>query len=170
MLTKNQIEEQYQRNVITPSDINQHLPKLREYADICEHVTEIGVRGCVSLHAFLASNASKVVAIDILNVATPDYEKLQFICASSLDIEIEKTDFLFIDSLHTYEQLKAELNLHGKNVNKYIGFHDTFMFGKNGEDGGRGLNQAIDEFIEENKEWSVDYVTNVNNGLTILSK
>ncbi len=169
-MTTQEIENQYQVNANTTSDINYHLPKLREYADKCDHVTEIGVRGCVSLFAFLASNAKKVVAIDILNVATPDVEKLQFICESSLDIEIENTDFLFIDSLHTYDQLKQELNLHAKNVNKYIGFHDTTMFGLNGEDGGKGLVQAITEFRFENPEWQFEYSTILNNGLTILKR
>jgi len=164
------IEELYQKNCSTPSDINQHLPTLRSYADTCESVTEIGVRGCVSLSAFLASTAKKVVAIDILNVAVPECEKLQFICASSLAIEIEPTDMLFIDSYHVYEQLKAELNLHGNKAKKYIGFHDTEMFGLNGEDGGKGLNQAIEEFMSENPSWVFEFVSEKNNGLTILER
>lgn len=165
-----EIEKKYQEFCNTPSDINEHLPKLREYANMCEHVTEMGVRGCVSLHAFLASKAKQVVAIDILNVATPIISKLKFICASTLEIEIEKTDFLFIDTYHTYEQLKKELNLHAKNVNKFIGFHDTFIFGTNGEDGGKGLLQAITEFLQENKEWQMEYHTNNNNGLSIIAR
>lgn len=166
---ENNIEDQYKRLCNISSDINLHLPKLKEYADKCYHVTEIGVRGCVSLHAFLASKTIKVVGIDIVDVPVPKSEKLQFICASSLDITIE-TDFLFIDSLHTYDQLKQELNLHAKNVSKYIGFHDTESFGTIGEDGGKGLNQAIDEFLFSNKEWVVDYSTTINNGLKIIKR
>jgi len=170
-ISQKTIEEQYQEFCNTPSDINEHLPTLRKYYDECAHVTEIGVRGCVSLHAALASKAKKVVAIDILNVAVPICDKLDFICANDLEIEIEPTDFLFIDSLHTYKQLKAELNLHSKNVRKYIGGHDTFMFGASSEDGTTpGLLQAIAEFLSENKDWAICYSTNNNNGLTILSK
>ena len=164
------IEEKYEELKNTPSDINEHLPVLRQYADKCEHVTEMGVRGCVSLHAFLASNAAKVVAIDILNVAVPECEKLEFHCASTLEIEIEETDFLFIDTLHTYAQLKKELELHAPKVRKFIGFHDTFMFGKNGEDGGEGLLKAIEEFLAENTQWEIAYNVKFNNGLTILEK
>jgi hypothetical protein len=98
------IEDKYEELCRTPSDINEHLPALRRYADKCEHVTEFGVRGCISLHAFLASKAKKVVAYDIANVAVPDCDKLTFINANvlTLEIRIEPTDLLFIDTLHTF--------------------------------------------------------------------
>lgn len=164
------VEEKYQELCNTPSDIFKHLPTLREYADKCNSVTELGVRGCVSLYAFLSSNASKVVAIDILDVWTPENDKLKFIYADDLKIEIDNTDFLFIDTAHNANQLRQELNLHSKNVNKFIGFHDTDMFGINGDDGGQGLMFAINEFLEENKNWGIVYKTDVNNGLLIIEK
>lgn len=110
------IEELYNKNCITPSDINEHLPKLKEYYDKCDHVTEMGVRGCVSLSAALHSKAKKVVAIDILQVWVPESDKLQFIHGSTLEVAIEPTDFLFIDTYHTYSQLAQELELHHNNV------------------------------------------------------
>jgi hypothetical protein len=164
------IEEKYRQHCHTPSDINKHLVTLRKYADECDHVTEIGVRGCVSLYAFLSSNASKVVAIDIHNVDTPDVEKLKFICADDLTIEIEPTDLLFIDTAHNANQLRQELKLHAGNVRKYIFFHDTFYFGRNGDDGGEGLLYAIEEFLHNNPEWKQFYHTDVNNGLTGLKR
>lgn len=170
MIAAAEIEETYAKLCQTPSDINQHLPILRKFADECEHVTEMGVRGCVSLHAFLASKAKKVVAYDILKVAVPDCDKLTFINADVLTVEIEPTDFLFIDTLHTYDQLRMELARHAWNVRRYIGIHDTEMFGDAGEDGGRGLNPAFSEFLAAHPVWSECYRTKVNNGLTILSK
>lgn len=168
-MNKEEIELKYQEFCRTPSDINYHLPKLREYADKCETVTEFGVRGCVSTFAFLASNCNKLTSYDIFDVAVPTVDKFTFICADDLKIEIEETDFLFIDSLHTYAQLKQELALHGNRANKFIGFHDTFIFGQNSEDGTTpGLIQAINEFMESNQDWTIDYRTDKNNGLTIL--
>lgn len=154
-----------------PSDINEHLGTLKEYADRCSHVTEFGVRGCVSLHAFLASKARTVVAYDIANVATPsDCEKLTFVCADVLQIEIEPTDLLFIDTIHTYDQLRQELELHSPKVRRFIGMHDSEMFGGNGEDGGPGLNIAIHEFLTAHPEWHECYRSHANNGLTILAR
>lgn len=169
-MTEAEIESKYWGFVHTPSDINEHLPTLRSYYDKCNHVTELGVRGCVSLFAALASKASSVVAVDIFDVWTPKVEKLTFICADDLKIELEPTDFLFIDTRHCYEQLIQELNLHAKKARKYIGFHDTFIFGIHGDDGGKGLLQAIHEFLQQNKEFSICYHTDVNNGLTIIHR
>lgn len=169
-MTPKEIDLKYKEFCNTPSDINYHLPTLRSYYDKCNHITEIGVRGCISLFAALASSAKKVVAIDIYNVWTPDVKKLEFVCKSSLEIEIEQTDFLFVDSLHTYDQLRQELELHHSKVNKWIGFHDTSTFGFNGEDGGKGLLQAIEEFQVKHPEWVREYYTSANNGLTILKR
>lgn len=164
------IEEKYQELRQTPSDINEHLETLREYADRCEHVTEMGVRGCVSLHAFLASKAKTVVAYDINNVAVPICEKLTFVCADVLHVEIEPTDMLFIDTKHTRDQLRMELGDHCSKVGRYIALHDTAMFGENGEDGGPGLNAAITEFLSIHPEWRECYRSQANNGLTILAR
>lgn len=169
-MTSASLEEKYEELCRTPSDINEHLPTLRRYADECDHVTEFGVRGCVSLHAFLASKASKVVAYDIADVAVPACDKLTFINADVLTVEICLTELLFIDTLHTYAQLSAELARHSPQVLDYIVMHDTTMFGDAGEDGGRGLNVAISEFLAENPEWSECYRSHANNGLTILER
>lgn len=171
------IEEHYQELCRTPSDINEHLPTLREYADKCEHVTEFGVRGCVSLHAFLASKASTIVAYDIANVDTPsDCEKLTFICADVLKVDIERTDLLFVDSYHTCSQLEQELALHANKVRRFIALHDTSIFGERGEDGLPGLNYAIATFllnpngVNLGGKWREIYRTDANNGLTILER
>lgn len=168
-MNQQEIEQRYQELYNTPSDINEHLTKLREFADKCNHVTELGVRGCVSLFAFLSSKASKVVAVDICDVWVPEVEKLQFICADDLEIEIEETDFLFIDTLHNYNHCIKELNKHSDKVRKYIGFHDTAIFGEHGDDHGKGLNYAIAEFLLQGTFAEV-YRTKANNGLTILQR
>jgi len=79
---------------------------------------------------------------------------------------------IFIDTLHTYEQLKQELKLHGNKAQKYIAFHDTHTFGLRGEidNDNKGLLSAIIEFMMENPHWKFyKYKTN-NNGLTILKR
>lgn len=107
--------------------------------------------------------------------------------ADTLKIEIEETDLLFIDTLHRYDQLFKELNLHAKNIKKYIVLHDTANFAFNDEDlydhasdivksgkisEKRGLISAINDFIETNegKNWFVFDVYNNNNGLTVLKR
>ena len=48
-----------------PSDINEHLPTLKKYADECDHITEMGVREGVSFVALLNGKPKKMVGIDI---------------------------------------------------------------------------------------------------------
>lgn len=167
----------YEEYCNTPSDINEHLPKLIELGSLVNHITEFGVRTGVSTVALLASQPKKLISYDINPFG--DYYKLkelqgdtdfQFIQESSLEVEIEPTEFLFIDTLHTYNQLIQELTLHHHKVSKYIGLHDTTLFGENGEWETLGLNYAIDEFLAKNKEWSIIYKTDKNNGLTVLHK
>ena len=41
----------YRCNLV--SDINEHLPTLKRYAEDCDHITEMGVRWLVSTIAFM---------------------------------------------------------------------------------------------------------------------
>ena len=59
------LEQIYYQKCNSPSDINEHLPTLKRYADECEHITEMGVRWVVSTYAFLMSKPKKLVSIDI---------------------------------------------------------------------------------------------------------
>jgi len=173
------LKEEYQIACSTSSDINQHLPTLYEISKECNHITEMGVRSGASTRAFLYADPEKYIAYDLnLDIKVNklfDYCKsigkdYYYLKENVLEIEIEQTDFLFIDTYHCYEQLKQELNLHTEKVNKYIGFHDTYSFGKVGEDGGKGLRFAIEEFLDKNINWKVVHDVDYNNGLMIIER
>jgi hypothetical protein len=178
----------------TPSDINEHIPTLIKYGSECEHITEMGVRWVVSTWAFLGTVPKTLKSydmqdpstwnVDIKNVYdTAKYHgvNFSFTKANVLDIEIEETDLLFLDTWHAYKQLKSELDLHAGKVRKYIIFHDTTTFatqdessyeflGKEWVGDGKGIWLAIEEFLSVKPEWKlVERFTN-NNGLTIIGK
>lgn len=180
-------EELYERCCQTKSDINEHLPMIFQYASQCKHITEMGVRSGMSTSAFLHSNPDKLLSYDIEldnNVsswfadATKAGKDYHYIKADVLKIEIEPTDLLFLDTVHQYRQVKAELILHAGKVNKYIIFHDTETFGERGQDpsvdfgydGFPGIWYAIEEFLSRYPEWKIVYKTSKNNGLTIIEK
>ena len=181
------IDNVYGHLCVTPSDINEHLPTLKRYAEEVEHVTEMGVRWIVSTWAFLSGKPKKLISIDIKHpnkfganlsvvekAAKESNIDFSFIEGSTLEMQIEKTDLLFIDTLHTYTQLTKELELHSKNVNRYIALHDTTTFSLKDEQPQQsskvGLKLAISEFLEKNKDWKmIEEYTN-NNGLTILER
>ena len=178
-----ELEKIYKEKCETTSDINQHLPTLKRYAEECEHITEMGVRWVVSTYAFMMGNPKKLISIDIdplekYNININDIKTIafdndidfNFIIGDTREIEIEETDLLFIDTWHVYEQLKIELTLHGNKSKKYIIMHDTEERGEKGEDGGLGLNLAINEFINNNPQWVIhEYYPNCC-GLTILKR
>ena len=160
-------------------DTNALFPTLRKYAEKCRHITEFGVRGVFTTWAFLAARPKRLVSYDIEHTGNIGEAKeesakagisFEFRQESTLDAVIEPTEMLFIDTKHTYSQLKAELNRHAGAVGKYILIHDTESYGKVGEDGGPGESQAIEEFMAANPEWAVVERLAISNGLTVLGR
>lgn len=162
------------------SDIAFHLPMLRELAEECDSVLEFGVRLGESTMAFAQSVKHLLISVDINYSDLPLVAQVaknrgidwDFIVSSSLELQPKfEVDMLFIDSLHTYDQLNAELSLFGNNAKKYIGMHDTELFGEVGEnDKMPGLLHAIYKFLNNNPQWKMKYQTAENNGLTILER
>ena len=183
-----EINEIYEQKCIIKNDINEHLPVLKEYAEKCSTVIELGVRSIVSTWAFLAAHPEKLISLDIVHpkkyinhdpsgcnldlvveLAKKNNIEFEFIESDSTKTELPECDMMFFDTLHTYTQLKKELDLHGNKVKKYMLFHDTVLFAKNGEVAGEeGISRAITEFITSNQEWKAEKVLTNNNGLTIL--
>lgn len=173
--------ELYEQRCSEKSDINEHLPTLKRYAEECDHVTEMGVRTIVSTYALLMGKPKKMVSYDIrfadtdfIKELVKDDTEFVFEIANTLNLEMEETDLLFIDTLHNYNQLKRELELHGNKSRKYIIFHDTTTFEWGGESyEGKpevGLWPAIDEFLKENQHWEIHERFTNNNGLTVLKR
>lgn len=186
-------EEYYLESCNNTSDINEHLPILKKYAEKSKHITEMGVRTVVSTFSLILSKPQKMISIDIKHPCSfgacdrlkviEEYSIINnidynFILSNTLDIEIENTDLLFIDTLHTYEQLKRELELHSNKVNKYIIFHDTELFANKNEvingietpQRKNGIIPAINEFLQENKNWKILEKFLNNNGLMVIGK
>lgn len=164
-----ELRAEYIRLCKTRSDIFKHLPVLKELAGKCNSVTEFGVRSGVSTVALLYGHPAEYTGYDLdqapthlAKLAGANGIRYRHIVADTgrLD-EIGKTDMLFIDTEHTYEQLKKELR-HAKNVSKYIALHDTTSYPE--------LNDAISEFTAEHVEWVVTAIYPRCNGLTVLSR
>jgi hypothetical protein len=189
------IDNLYQLNCNTPSDINEHLPTLKHYCENVETVVELGVRGICSTWAFLAARPKRLYSYDLLppsnwggnldlvyTVAKDLDVEFEFRMEDVLKVDIPECEVLFIDTWHTYDQLSAELSKHSHKVSKYIILHDTVSYAYVNEpishtnsydktlSGKQGLKQAIVEFTQHNLQWKVlvEYIN--NNGLTILSR
>jgi len=133
------------------SDINEHLPTLKDYAQECSSVFETGVRGVVSSYALLyglvenkTTNNKLIFLNDIEHCDISEFKKLaqdnavsvKYAWINNLDLVFspnETYDLTFIDTWHVYGQLKRELDKFSKITNKYIIMHDTEIDGIEGE-------------------------------------
>jgi hypothetical protein len=161
----------------------EHLELLSRLSSLCGHVTEFGVERGASTAALLFGRPKILISYDIrdcdcipklVEAANEIGVEFQFHKANVLDVKIEWTDFLFIDTEHTYDQLRKELLLHARRVNKYMAFHDVALFGDSGMlIGGmqtQGIWPAIAEFMRLNSDWELmSYHTNCN-GLAVIRR
>jgi hypothetical protein len=177
----NNIDDIYEFNKKTPSNIQPEMEMLYTYARKCDHVTEFGFGRGKSSSAFIAARAKKVVSYDIKDqwelakkwtaLATDIGIDFKYIQKSSIEGEIEQTDLLFIDSWHTYTHKKTELEMHNHKVNKYIILHDTKTCAYVGEDGSRpGFMNAIHEFLTFHREWLMIENVLAHNGYIVLER
>src|SRR3990167_2187658 len=164
------IEQKYKQLCETPSDINEHLPILKSYALLSDVIIELGVRGMVSTWGLLAGHPKEMLSIDIVHpsehrgnveeamaLAEKEGTMWDFLLASSLGVELPRHDLLFIDTIHSYEQLIKELKLHSTCTSKYIIMHDTVL---------PEMQRALDEFLTGNMDWKIKEVFTNNSGLT----
>jgi len=128
---------------------------------------------------------------ELLNLTKDLNIKIDYQWINDLELNItENFDLTFIDTWHVYGHLKRELNKFSKITNKYIIMHDTTVDEIYGEtirerfdaasqcaetgypleEINCGLKKAIDEFLENNKDWKLKEKYTNNNGLTILEK
>lgn len=110
---------------------------------------------------------------------------------NNLDLNMTRNvDLTFIDTWHVYGQLIRELRKFSPITNKYIILHDTTVDEWKGEsirigwdtkkqakisgfpeeEIRKGLWYAVEEFLNENKEWILHERFKNNNGLTVLKR
>lgn len=172
------IEDKYKQLCILPSDINEHLPTLKKYAEQSETIVELGMRKIVSTWALLMGKPKQLISVDITH--PKDYGadlwevidatqeagiEFDFVLKSSLEIDLPEHDFLFIDTLHTYDQLTAELERHHSKVKKFIAMHDTNLAGDPDN-----MRKAVSDFLGKHKEWVVAEHFDNCNGMTFLKR
>ena len=171
-------EKEYVDACNRSTDINEHLPLLSELTSQCKHVTELGVGWAQSTRAFLRHDITlhsyeympQPGIVEFFADAKSSGRNVHLHIDDTRKVEIEPTDLLFVDSLHIYEQVQKELELHADKAKKFIAFHDTTSFENQGEFGGRGIWPAIQEFMDSHPEWQMIERRTNNNGLTVLKR
>lgn len=175
-----------------PTDMWGYMSLLRDLASTHASVVELGVWDCTSTWALAGGFPKKLRSYDVgrLRPGVPEWTDapkdfvaeveeacvdsgvdFKFTQASSLEIELEEHDLLFIDTLHTYDQLTQELKMHAGKVRKTIVMHDTSIFGLVDQHGKTpGLWNAIVDFLAAHPEWRLKRRIEDTYGLTILER
>ncbi len=175
--------ENYMRETKSDTDINEHLELLYNLGREVDRITEFGVGFGRSTRAFIAAIAETKGSLRSYEIKLLDGVQECFTQAldagldanlllqNILESDIVETDLLLIDSHHTYNQVKQELDLHSHKVSKYILFHDIVKYGLSGQDAGTvGIWPAINEFLDANPAWKVQAQYDNNNGMLVLIK
>ncbi len=170
------IEDKYNQLHRKPSDINEHFPVIKKYAEQSESIVELGVRAMVSTWALLAGKPKRMLSIDITHPeeyggntweayeATMDEGiEYSFKIGDSLTTDIPECDLLFIDTIHKYEFLSVELERHSSQAKKFILMHDLHI-------GEEGMTRALNEFLQKHPEWQIIEDHENCNGLTVLGR
>jgi len=171
-------EQEYQDACNRVTDIHEHLPTISSLTSECKHVTELGVGWAQSTRAFLRHNVElhsyefmpQPGIREFFEEAKNAGRNVTLRVDDTRKVEIAETDLMLVDSLHIYEQVQKELELHAGKVRKYLLFHDTTLFADRGEFGGKGIWPAVQEFIDSHPEWQLVERRHNNNGLTILKR
>lgn len=177
------LDNMYRQAASTPSDINEHVPRLRDLARECDVVVEFGTRHAVSTVALLAGRPKALVTVDLQGCASCTENSLksaaaqvgvefQSLTANTLELPpIGYADMLFIDTYHTAAQVQGELDRHAEQVRKIIAFHDTEApWGQTGEDGGPGVMIGVERWLVNHPEWVIAERHVNNHGLVVLRR
>jgi len=192
------IDEKYHYLRSVNSDISEFFPVIEKYTRECDSVLELGVRWVTGTWAFLYGLREenkdyqlpkKYVGIDIdpiekWDASAPELLKrgaeqrnidYKFIQSDDLDPRIIRTlpnfDLIFIDTLHTYDQVKRELEAYHSKANKYIMLHDTTSFRYGGFEGDTiGIWPSITEFLSSHPEWEMWETLPSWPGMTVLKR
>lgn len=177
-----ELDEMYNTVCRTSGPLSKHCPKIYEIAKKCHHITELAIKTDEVAISILATKPSKFHIYrenkapleeikKKIEKIVPKNTELKLYLGQSLDLQIELTDMLVINTFHAATRLKTELLKHAGNVNRYIVFPSIYAFAKRGEDGSvPGPVDAILDFIKENPEWSICYKTKRSSGIIIIER
>lgn len=182
----------------TTTDMQGHLETLRELARGRDLVIELGVRHGTSTIGLLAGRPRAMISIDIM----PSPSRMLSIHDAVREVGIhwmyrqadslltdlpDGIDLLLIDTLHTHDQLAAELERHAPRVRPggAVVCHDTVTYGRHDEQiyshaspllrlgspsGRHGLMTAINGHIGLDPRWSIESHYDHCHGLTVIRR
>lgn len=164
---------------LIPRDLNQHMGAFRILSSQVDDVVELTGRrestiGFLAgrpktLYSFTTEPDNHTAKAAALVADTTTLHSRRLTMGTILE-NLPENDLLFIDTKHTYQQLRSELEAYAPACRRFIVTHDTEIYGERGEDGQLGLRLAIAAFCDAHPDWAVIDHTPNQYGLTVLSR
>ena len=183
-MNREPVESLYEKYCSESRASSPHLPTLRRYAARCRSCAEFGVKDGASASALLLGCPGPVYGFDIKETSAA--RKLQslvgktwvYTICDTREAVLPECDLLFLDSMHNYDHVRAELEIHAEKVRKYLIFHDTITFGSvgaldesgNPASGTLGIRPAIDELMMRDRSWFIERHDYHSHGLLVLER
>lgn len=171
------IEELYNWGKSVKRDLNDHFDTLKALAAKCTHVTEftkkrestLALAGGKPVKLVTYTKEPDILLKQIVLVRPPDSTEIYADTDSLMVPEIDETDLLYLDTVHSAERLRMELKNHAKNVRRFIVVRGTGSNGVVAEGTkGEGLFYAIEEFIKDNPDAFVLHHAENQWGITVI--
>lgn len=173
------LNQLYEHQLRTSTDINEHMPYLKELASTCNHVTELSCWNNGALMALASGRPKKLISVcpnekpewqlfHSRRLTMGDRTTFTSMLGHPLAAVIEETDLLFISTVHNGEFLLQELTRYADKVRKFIVIQNTGVYGENGDGGGKGLRHGVADFLERNEHWDVAHDDRKCNGIMTL--
>ncbi len=169
------LAELYQKACATPSAMNEHLPTLVALARDCRHITEMGAG--LSTIALLFAQPETLVSFDKVN--DPQLDLLLSLAGKTtftfrqedvLQVDIDATDLLLLDTCRVYDHLREALRRHAQKARRFIVIPGSTAYAQYGETPGhRGIWPAVEEFLQQGT-FRLKERYHQQNGLTVLER
>lgn len=144
-----------------PESTDWYTDVLVKYSKNCDSVVEFGTWNGLSALVFANAGVKDITSVDIdftrcnqnaiTRVINANGNKINWIAESSTKGKTDlSADLMFFDTLHSYKQVKNELNHRANKAKKYIIVHDT-NFPK-GSKPTKRVRDAVIEYVNKNAD------------------
>lgn len=156
---------------------NWYIDILKKYASECDTVVEFGTWNGLSAVVFALSGVKSITSCD-LDLSRVNQKlinnlsdvNINFIKENSLNANLEyNADLIFLDTVHTYEHVKAELSVRARGAKKYLIIHDT-NYPPDRKNPKNRVRDAVNEFLVKNKEFKLELEDRTSTGIMVLKR
>jgi cephalosporin hydroxylase len=153
---------------------------LIKYATGMDSVVEFGTWNGQGVAVFAKAGVPNIISCDI-DFSRVNQNKIKELCSES-DIQFVKenslsptqeltADFIFFDTMHTYEHVLQELRTRANGAKKYFAVHDTNYPPprKNPKDG-KLVRNAVLQYLEENPDFVLELEYPISTGIMIVRR